>query len=267
MLGRVLSVGTRILKQADLRGDAMPRTDPTKTTEPLPEVQPASEVPATEREIVVHIDRRRGFLGVIVVLLVVISLFLAGRTFDWFPNFGNPFGEKTIDRSQPTMLKSVQDLSRYEAATGNFQVVIDVEKDAKFLPAAIKGERTLFVASGSVDVFVDFGAIGGSALKVSEDRRTVEVRLPRPGLEKPNLDSENSYVFEQNRGIVDRLKSLVADDPNRMQQLYTLSEQRLEDAAQKTELIGRAEKNTKSMLEGLFRSLGFTTVTVTFTSP
>ena len=241
----------------------MARTDSTKSTEPLPELLPT----APEREIVVRIDRRRGALSVIVVLLVVIAMFLAGRTFDWFPSFSNPFGSETVDRSQPVMLKSVQDLSRYEAATGNFQVVIDVEKDAKFLPAAIKGERTLFVASGTVDVYVDFSAISGSALTVSPDRRTVEIRLPRPGLEKPNIDSENSYVFEQNRGIVDRLKSLVADDPNRMKELYTLSEQRLEDAAQKTELTSRAEKNTKAMLDGLFRSLGFTTVTVTFTSP
>lgn len=241
----------------------MPRTEPTRSTEPLPEVLPDTP----EREIVVRIDRRRSLLGVAVVVLVVLSLVLAGRTLDWFPSFSNPFGSETVDRSQPALLKSIQDISRYEAATGNFQVVIDVEKDAKFIPSSIMGSRTLFVASGSVDVYVDFAALSGEGLKVSEDRRTVEVRLPRPGLEKPNIDHDGSYVFAQQRGVVDRVKSLVGSDTNRERQLYQLAEKKLRDAANESELPDRAEANTKAMLEGLFRSLGFSTVKVSFSRP
>jgi len=238
-------------------------TSQVKPTEPLPDLPPV----APEREIVVRLDRRRSLLGVLVVLVAVVSLLFAGRALDWFPKFGNPFGEETVDRSGPALLKSVQDLSRYEAATGNFQVIIDIEKDAKFIPSAILGERTLFVANGSVDVYVDFGAITSSALTVSEDRRTVEVRLPRPGLEKPNINNDRSYVFAQQRGIINRFQALVGDDPNRLRQLYQVAEKRLREAANESELPDRAEANTRAMLEGLFRSLGFTTVKVTFSRP
>lgn len=242
----------------------MARTDPTRTTEPLPDLPPAAP---PEREIVVRLDRRRSLWSVVAVLAIVVSLLLAGRTFDWFPSFGNPFGEETIDRSQPALLESVRDLSRYEAATGNFQVVIDVEKDAKWVPLSILGERTIFVASGSVDVYVDFGQLAGSGLTVSEDRRTVEIRLPRPGLEKPNLDHDRSYVFAQQRGILNRVQELAGGDPNRLQRLYQLGEDKIRAAAVESELTDRAEENTRTMLEGLFRSLGFRTVTVTFSRP
>jgi hypothetical protein len=241
----------------------MARTNPPKVTEPLPDVPPV----APEREIVVRIDRRRSLLAVVTVVLAAVVLLLAGRSFDWFPSLPSPFGSKTVDRSQPALLESVHDLSRYEAATGNFQVVIDVEKDAKFLPSSIKGERTLFVASGSVDVYVDFAGISGSALTVSEDRRSVTLRLPRPALEKPNLDHDNSYVYHRQSGILDKLQSLAGGDVNREQQLYQLAEKKLTDAAVKSELASRAEQNTTAMLKGLFRSLGFTQVKVSYDGP
>jgi len=235
----------------------MAGTKEPKVTEPLP----------AERELVVRIDRRRGVWVLVAVLVGVIALLLAGRAFNVFPNWANPFGDETVDRSQPALLESVQDLSRYEAASGNYQVVVDVEKDAKFIPTAIKGERTLFVAAGSVDVFVDFGGISGDALKVSADRKSVELRLPRPALEKPNLDHDRSYVFARQTGVLDRLQSLAGGNTNSEQQLYQLAEKKLADAAVQSDLTDRAEKNTRAMLEGLFKSLGFTTVKISYDAP
>ncbi len=234
---------------------------PTKPTEPLPDA-PAR---APEREIVVRIDRRRGLLTAALLVVAILALFFAGRAL--FPSWPNPFGDETVDRSQPALLESVQDLSRYEAAAGNFQIVVDVEKDAKFIPSAIKGERTLFVAAGSVDAYVDFAGISGDAMKVSADRKTVELRLPGPSLEKPNLDHDRSYVFARQTGVLDKLQSLADGDVNREQQLYQLAEKKLAAAAADSDLAARAEKNTTAMLEGLFKSLGFTTVTIAYDAP
>src|SRR6266542_2448416 len=66
------------------------------------------------------------------------------------------------------LLVSLQNLSDYKAATANLQLVIDLEKDARFIPSFIKGERTLFVAAGSVDAAIDFSRIGKGAIKVSD---------------------------------------------------------------------------------------------------
>lgn len=35
---------------------------------------------------------------------------------------------------------------------------MDLEKDAKFLPSSLRGNRTLFVGNGSVDAYVDLSS-------------------------------------------------------------------------------------------------------------
>ncbi|WP_307801966.1 DUF4230 domain-containing protein [Microbispora triticiradicis] len=196
-------------------------------------------------------------------LLLVIALLVVGARLTW--SWIDPLGDQTIDRSGPALLRSVQNLSRFEAATGEFQVIVDLEKDAKFLPDAIKGSRTLFVGAGSVDAYVDFSGLPKDALTVSPDRTAVTVRLPHAELEKPNLDNKRSYVFAQERGIFDRISEVLSSSPQNQQELYVLAERKIGDAAAASDLRSRADQNTKAMLEGMLKSLGFTNVTIKYT--
>jgi len=181
------------------------------------------------------------------------------------PQVSNPFEESEIDRSQPVLLQSIQDLSRYEAAAGNFQVVIDLEKDVRFLPSWVRGERTLFVAAGTVNAYVDFSAIDDGTIQISEE--AAQITLPTPALDRTNLDSERSYVFAQERGLLNRIESLFSDNPGEQRELYVLAEQKIQAVAQESGIIARAEQNTRSMLVGMLRPLGYTSVTVTFEQP
>ncbi|GII01242.1 DUF4230 domain-containing protein [Planobispora takensis] len=196
-----------------------------------------------------------GFLVIVIVLVVGARL-----TWSWL----NPFGETTVDRSQPVLLQSIHNLSRFEAATGNFQVIVDLEKDADFLPDAVKGTRTLFVGAGSVDAYVDFGGLTKDALTVSPDRTSVTVRLPRAQLEKTNLDNKRSYVYSQERGLFDRVSDFLSSSPGEQQELYVLAEKKIAEAALASDLRNRADQNTKMMLQGMLTTLGFDTVTVKF---
>ena len=243
------------------RGSA--NADERVATRPDPDGARPDEHPT---ELVIRIDRKRGVLGALVVLLAVVALLFVSHSLGLLPGFSNPFGARTTDRSQPVVLKSIQDLSRYEAATANLQVVIDLETDAKFIPSVVFGARTLFVAAGTVDAYVDFAGLDSGAVTVSADRRSVRVLLPRPALEKPNLDQDRSYVFAQQRGIVNRFQSFLNGDGNQLQRLYQVAEQKLANAARGSELAARAEGNTRTMLTGLFSSLGFKSVTITFRS-
>lgn len=181
------------------------------------------------------------------------------------PQVSNPFEESEIDRSQPVLLQSIQDLSRYEAAAGNFQVVIDLEKDVRFLPSWVRGERILFVAAGTVNAYVDFSAIDDGTIQISGE--AAQITLPAPALDRTNLDSERSYVFAQERGLLNRIESLFSDNPGEQRELYVLAEQKIQAVAQESGIIARAEQNTRSMLVGMLRSLGYTSVTVTFEQP
>lgn len=196
-------------------------------------------------------------------LLVLAVLLVVGGRLAW--TWLNPLGEQTIDRSQPVLLQSIKDLSRFEAATGNFQVVVDLEKDANFLPDAIKGTRTLFVGAGGVDAYVDFSAMATNGVTVSEDRTEATIRLPHAQLEKPNLDNSRSYVYAQQRGLFDRVSDFLSGSPGDQRELYLLAERKITEAAVASDLRTRADTNTKAMLSGMLKSLGFKKVTVKFT--
>jgi hypothetical protein len=163
------------------------------------------------------------------------------------------------------------DLSEYRAASANLQVVVDVEQDTDLVPSFIKGERTLFVAAGSVDAAVDFGSLGRSpgAVRVSEDRKAVTITLPAAQLTDARLDQSRSRVYDRDRGALDRIGDALSDDGGADQQaLYVLAERKLrEAAAADPALLERAQDNTRAMLDGMMRGLGFERVTVRFERP
>lgn len=187
-------------------------------------------------------------LGVVILVLGVMGLT------SLVPNL-NPFRTEEVDRSQPVLLQSIRDLSQYHAAVGDFQVVVDLEKDVKLVPSWLSGERALFVAAGSVNAFVDFSGLNGDALTVSEDRTKVEVRIPPAALDKPNLDQQRSYLYAQQRGVWNRLSTLF-EAPDQ-QQFYVLAEQKIAEAAVHAGLTKRAEDNTRAMLIGMLEPLGY----------
>ncbi|SDM21523.1 Protein of unknown function [Lentzea albidocapillata subsp. violacea] len=201
-------------------------------------------------------DRRwvtRGTLVAAVVILLGAAVYVFGQF--------RPFGDESIDRSQPAMLESVRDLSQYHAAAGEFQVVLDIENDVRWVPAALAGERTLFVAAGSVNAFVDLGTLKDDGLVVSADGKTVELRTPKAQLDKPNLHHDRSYVFSQERGLVNDLQALAG--PPDLQRFYVAAEAKLTEAAKQSELLTRAEENTRVMLTGMLQSLGFQVKVIT----
>ncbi|MFD6171512.1 DUF4230 domain-containing protein [Streptomyces coeruleorubidus] len=205
-----------------------------------------------------------GWAKVVGALVLVLAVFFAGIRLSVIPGLKDLFGTDTHDRSGPALLKSVQDLSRYDAASGNFQVVVDLEKDAKFLPDAIRGTRTLYVGAGTVDAYVDLGKVGDDDVQVNGDRTSATLRLPHARLGRPALDPDRSYAVSKQRGLFDRLGDLFSDNPNGEQAVQKLAVRHIGDAAKESELTARAETNTRSMLEGLLRSLGFKEVRVSY---
>ena len=210
---------------------------------------------------------RRGSRTLVVLLLLVLAVVVAVPL---LIAAIDPFGSETKDRSQPVLRKSLENLSEYRAASANMQVVVDVEEDAGLLPSFIKGERTLFVAAGDVDAAVDFRALSKDpdAVRVSEDRRSVTLVLPAPELTAPRLDPARSRVYDRDRGVLDRVEDALSDRPGDEQPLYELAQRKLtEAAAADPELLRTAERNTRSMLEGLLRGLGFEQITIEFRRP
>ena len=206
--------------------------------------------------------RRSRLLAPALVLLgLVLLLGLLARVAGW-PSL--PFGTQDVDRSTPSLMTSLADLEEYHAATGTFQVVVDLEKDVRWVPSLISGERTTFLATGSVDAVVDFTGLDGSAVTTSDDGRAVSFSLPAARLDEADVDLENSRVLSRDRGVLDRVGGMFSDDPTSERQVAALAEDKLDAAAAESGLRARAEENTRAMLTGLARSLGFTSVEVRF---
>ncbi|MFF9094928.1 DUF4230 domain-containing protein [Streptomyces sp. NPDC014802] len=208
--------------------------------------------------------RLPGWAKVLLSVVLVIAVFFAGLRLSVLPGLRDLFGTDTHDRSGPALLKSVRDLSRFDAASGTFQVVVDLEKDARFLPDAIRGTRTLYVGTGTVDAYVDLGQVGERDVTVNGDRTAATLRLPHARLGRPALDADHSYAVSKQRGLLDRLGDLFSDNPNSEQAVQKLAVRHIGDAAQGSGLTARAESNTTAMLQGLLRSLGFTQVRVSY---
>jgi hypothetical protein len=181
----------------------------------------------------------------------------------------NPFKTETEDRSGPTVLRSLERLSEYRAATGNYQVPVEVREDVGVLPDFIAGRKTLLIATGTVEAGVDFRGLRGRNLRVDDDRTAVTITLPAPRLSDARVDLSKTRVFDSDRGLVNRVGDALGDggtDDER--ELLALAERKLAEAArQSPELLAAAERNTRSMLVGLMRGLGFERVTVRFLAP
>ncbi len=217
-----------------------------------------------------RIPARGGALGrlaaLAVALAAVAAVALVLSAVHILPQLRNPFAESTIDRSRPVVLKSITQLSRYEAANGTFQVVVDLTRHAGFLPSFLEGSETLFIGQGSVIAFVNFAGLKKSAVQVSADRTAVTIRLPHAQLEPAVLNVQQSYVFAQQKGLLNRIGDFFAGNPNSQQRVYVLATQKINSAAQRSPLVADAQKNTAAMLNGLLRSLGFRQISVTFGS-
>ncbi|MEJ7764851.1 MAG: DUF4230 domain-containing protein [Acidimicrobiales bacterium] len=176
---------------------------------------------------------------------------------------GNPVREQTVDRSSPALLKSLTDLAELHAAEGRYQVLVDLEKDTRYVPSALKGNRIVYSATGSVDALVDLSAVAPGSVRV--EGTTVHLTVPAVRLDEAALDLAESRVLSRDRGLLDRVGSAVGDERNPDQQLLLLAEDKLNRAAlEDAQLRQRAEANVRTTITSLVQSLGFSDVVIAF---
>lgn len=173
----------------------------------------------------------------------------------------NPFRSETVVRDHAAVLDSLEEIAELHAATGEFQVVVDVEERTRFIPGFVKGERTTFLAQGAVDAYVDLGDLDEDAVIVGDDG-SVTVVLPPARLGPPVIDHEASGVLDRDRGVLDRVGGLFSDAPTSERELYLRAEERLAAAAAESDLKSTGEAKAAATVEALLRDAGVTDVRV-----
>lgn len=205
-------------------------------------------------------------LRTIVAAITAVVVLALGAAILGFPSFGNPFASETVVRDHAAVLQSLEDIAELRAATGEYQVVVDVEDETRFIPGFIKGERTTFLAQGSVDALVDLGQLDEDSVIVADDG-SVTVVLPPAVLAGPVLDHEASGVLDRDRGVLDRVGGVFSDAPTSDKGLYREAERRLAEAAADSDLLATGQANAAATVEELLRAAGIERVRVIFASP
>ena len=213
--------------------------------------------------------RREGILSSglrLGVGLSICAIALVGiSSLGLLPGLPNPFESDSVDRNQPSSSRA----SRTSASTAP---PVGISRSS-WIPRRTHGSsRALFSASAPCcqqwarsRPTVDFSGISEGAVQVDGDAVTITV--PEPTLNEARLDNEQTEVIDRDRGLLNRIGGIVSSDPVDDQDLYVAAENKLERAAEDSELLDRARENTRKMLRGLAADLGYTDVTVVFEPP
>ena len=116
----------------------------------------------------------------------------------------------------------------------------------------------MLVAAARVSAGVDLEAIDDDDVDVSDDRKEVMIRLPKPEIFESALDNDRTYVHTRETDFfADRAEGL---ETKARQE----AEKQLREAAMQAGILKIARDNAEQTVTSLLRSLGFEQITVTF---
>lgn len=176
----------------------------------------------------------------------------------------NPFTTSEVDRSERPVLLSMKDLARFVASEAQYEVLVDLERDVRYVPGWVAGERTVLVVNGSVEAYVDFADLTEDDITISDDGTTVSVTLPEPEPAEPRIDLDTSRALTESRGLVDRVGDFFDTDTGARQEALAAAQDQISAAAEDSDLDERARTNTVKTLEVMLSSSGFDKVVVEF---
>ena len=160
-----------------------------------------------------------------------------------------------------TIVKEINDLARLETASYEFEKIITAQTKQDLLWGAL-GETMIFVAHGKIYAGVDFADMAVEDLQVY-DPDTVYVYLPEVKIfeDIPVLDNDKSFVADRDAGILTRA------DPQLESQVRVAAEEAIKEAADESEILGRATDNAQEFMTNFLNGLGFENVIFTEERP
>ncbi|MGD2176353.1 MAG: DUF4230 domain-containing protein [Anaerolineae bacterium] len=159
----------------------------------------------------------------------------------------------TIVPDPVTIIREVRSLSRLETAAYTVEKIITAEsRQGPF--AFLFGDRLILVAHGQVIAGVDLAKLEESDVTVNEEGR-VDVILPKAEVFVTALDSEQSYVFHRDTGVIGMRVDLETE-------ARQAAEEEILKAALEDGILDMAQANAESYIRHLILTLGFKEVHV-----
>ena len=160
----------------------------------------------------------------------------------------------TIRPNPATIIHEIRVLSRLETVVYSVEKVVTAEKSRGGL-ADLLGldERLLFIAHGQVIAGVDLSKLRLEDIVITDDN-VVILTLPPAEIFIATLDNQQSYVYDHQRGILDRVLTGHSE-------LETLArraaEETIRQAALEDGILTIATANAENTVRALLLGLGF----------
>ena len=173
----------------------------------------------------------------------------------WFA-FGSDSGKPRIDASRPTVVSQIHKLQRLETVVFGMDKIVVGERESKYLPKFLAGDRLLLVVFGEVTAGIDLGRVQMSDVEVDPEGPTIRLTLPAPEIFSTRLDNERTRVYSRETGLFSRV------DPDLETDVRREAERQVRQAAVEGGILDTAKGNARSTLTSFLQGLGFAQVTV-----
>ena len=159
-----------------------------------------------------------------------------------------------LEADQSAIVQRVQRLQRLESVKYTLEKVVTGERESRFLPQSIAGERLLMIVHGEVFAGVDLSKLTSNEVQVHG--KQVRITLPHAEVFSTRIDNNQTKVYSRETGL------LVAADPNLESEVRAEAERQLLQAALTDGILTTASANARGTVTALVQALGFTDVEV-----
>jgi hypothetical protein len=163
-------------------------------------------------------------------------------------------GQTSINVSQPTVVRQIQQLQRLETVTYTMDKIISGERDNPYLPKFLAGDRLLLVVHGEVIGGVDLAKVQASDVVVHG--QAITFHLPQAEIFSTVIDNAKTRVYSRDTGL------FTSPDPNLESEVREEAERQLQLAALQDGILKSADQNARSTLTSMLNGFGFARVEI-----
>jgi hypothetical protein len=192
---------------------------------------------------------RKTFGTIIGLIIIAFLVYYAYRLSDSFfrPNL-------EVNLSQSSVVKEMQKLNRMETTQFTLEKIIDAGYQGNFFQNILYGDRILLIAHAEVIAGFDMAKLTEEDIDINNNELTV--KMPAPEILFSILDNTKTRVYDRRTGW------LASSDKDLESQARAQAEMAIRRDACEAEILDDATVNGKAQLELLFKTAGFTKVTI-----
>jgi hypothetical protein len=163
-------------------------------------------------------------------------------------------GQTSINVSQPTVVRQIQQLQRLETVTYTMDKIISGERDNPYLPKFLAGDRLLLVVHGEVIAGVDLAKVQPADVIVRG--QSITFHVPQSEIFSTLIDNARTRVYSRDTGL------FTSPDPNLESEVREEAERQLQQAALQDGILKTADQNARSTLSSMLKGFGFAQVDI-----